>query len=113
MSERSQVDSLLTLLQTEHLDPGYAAAARAPQTRRLPTVWLAVAGVFVGTVLGVGGAQAASRAPDTNVVRAGLYLPVDEVADRGPEVGVVLVELPGRLGRSHAGVLPCVGVNRR
>jgi len=47
-----RVDSLLTLLQTEHLDPGYAAAAGAPGTRRMPKAWLAVAGVLVGTVLG-------------------------------------------------------------
>ncbi|MEO9222457.1 MAG: DUF881 domain-containing protein [Mycobacteriaceae bacterium] len=72
MRQPYHVAPLLELLQTEHLDPGYAAAAAKPGGRRWSTTWLAVAGILVGLVLGIGAAQAASRAPDTNVVRAGL-----------------------------------------
>lgn len=80
---RFPVPSLLAALQTNHLDPGYAAAAHrspSPGSRR---TWLAVGAVLVGLVLGVGAAEATSGAPDADVVRTGLA--ADVLAARGTQ----------------------------
>ncbi|MGZ4554615.1 MAG: DUF881 domain-containing protein [Mycobacteriaceae bacterium] len=73
--------ALLTMLQSQHLDPGYAAAAQSGGHRHRPRTWLAIAGLLVGAVLGVAVVQAVSRAPDTNVVRAGLASDVRAARD--------------------------------
>ncbi|MCX2713362.1 DUF881 domain-containing protein [Mycolicibacterium sp. J2] len=65
-SQRIPVPSLLRSLLTDHLDPGYAAAARARaegRTRRLGWVWHLVAGLSVATVLAAAVYQAQSVAP--------------------------------------------------
>lgn len=64
--QRIPVPSLLRSLLTDHLDPGYAAAARARaegRTRRLSWVWHLVAGLSVATVLAAAVSQAQSVAP--------------------------------------------------
>ncbi|WP_127782771.1 DUF881 domain-containing protein [Rhodococcus sp. X156] len=69
---RFPVPSLLAALQTDHLDPGYAAAAQQPRGQGRRRTWLAGGAVLVGLVLGVGAAEATSSAPDADVVRTGL-----------------------------------------
>lgn len=64
--QRIPVPSLLRSLLTDHLDPGYAAAARARaegRTRRLGWVWHLVAGLSVATILAAAVSQAQSVAP--------------------------------------------------
>ncbi|MDX1872436.1 DUF881 domain-containing protein [Mycolicibacterium sp. 120266] len=64
--QRIPVPSLLRSLLTDHLDPGYAAAARARaegRTRRLGWVWHLVAGLSVATVFAAAVSQAQSVAP--------------------------------------------------
>ncbi|MDV6261840.1 DUF881 domain-containing protein [Rhodococcoides yunnanense] len=66
--KRNPVPSLLTSLLTDHLDPGYAAAAaeRTAQHTRKPRVpaalWLLTGAVVVGLIFGVAFSQLASGA---------------------------------------------------
>ena len=76
--------SLLASLLSNHLDPGYAAAAaeRASTGRRSRPVWhaigaLLIAAVFVGAV-----AQARSTAPGVTAARASLAANVHTAQDR-------------------------------
>ncbi len=64
------VPSLLRALLSEHLDPGYAAAAakraaapRRPRERALSWVWQALAALLITTVFALAVAQARSVAP--------------------------------------------------
>ncbi len=72
---RNPVPSLLTSLLTDHLDPGYAAAAaeRTAQHTRKPRVpaalWLLTGAVVVGLIFGVALSQLASGAAEVD--RAG------------------------------------------
>ncbi len=71
---RNPVPSLLTSLLTDHLDPGYGAAAaeRSAQHTRKPRVpaalWLLGGAVVVGVIFGIAFSQLAS---DADVDRAG------------------------------------------
>lgn len=59
------VPSLLRSLLTDHLDPGYAAAAQTPRTRRRSSeaLWQVLAAVVVATVFVLAWAQARDTAP--------------------------------------------------
>lgn len=63
------VPSLLRSLLSEHLDPGYAAAAKAraqssqPPPRAARWMWQALAAVLIASVFAVAAAQARSTAP--------------------------------------------------
>jgi len=66
--QKLPVPSLLRSLLSEHLDPGYAAAAaecrdRAPRGRAAEWGWQVLAAVAVATVFAVAAAQAQSVAP--------------------------------------------------
>ena len=72
------VPSLLTSLLSDHLDPGYAAAARLPGPRRHERVWTAFGALAVGLVLGVAAVLASAAAPDAEQVRTGLVTDVQD-----------------------------------
>ncbi|MGJ6124123.1 DUF881 domain-containing protein [Mycolicibacterium sp. Y3] len=64
--QRIPVPSLLRSLLSDHLDPGYAAAARRRAeggTRRMDWAWQLLAGLGVATVFAVAVAQAQTAAP--------------------------------------------------
>jgi len=68
--QRIPVPSLLRALLSEHLDPGYAAAAakrptepRRPRERAFGWVWQALAALLIATVFALAVAQARSVAP--------------------------------------------------
>lgn len=67
--QKLPLPSLLRSLLSEHLDPGYAAAAKAraesgrPQSRATRWLWQALAAMLVATVFAVAAAQARSTAP--------------------------------------------------
>lgn len=69
---RNPVPSLLTSLLSDHLDPGYAAAARLPGPRPHARAWTVVGALAVGLVLGVAAVVASAAAPDAEQVRSGL-----------------------------------------
>lgn len=62
---RIPVPSLLRSLLSDHLDPGYAAAAKAGKQRARPAewAWQVLAAVVVATVFALAWAQAQSAAP--------------------------------------------------
>ncbi|MDY6995861.1 MAG: DUF881 domain-containing protein [Actinomycetota bacterium] len=62
---RIPVPSLLRSLLTEHLDPGYAAAAQQGRTRRRATdwAWQLAAALAIGTVFVLAWSQAQATAP--------------------------------------------------
>jgi uncharacterized protein YlxW (UPF0749 family) len=67
--QKLPLPSLLRSLLSEHLDPGYAAAARAradsgrPPSRATRWLWQALAAMLIATVFAVAAAQARSTAP--------------------------------------------------
>ncbi|MGV0746413.1 DUF881 domain-containing protein [Mycolicibacterium sp. XJ870] len=66
--KRIPVPSLLRSLLSEHLDPGYAAAAAARESgaaprRRVPWLWDVLAALAVAAVFAVAAAQAQTAAP--------------------------------------------------
>src|ERR1700709_1747065 len=72
--QRIPVPSLLRSLLSEHLDPGYAAAAErrvctAPRSRTSNWTWQILAGLLVTTVFAAAAAQAQSVAPATQETR--------------------------------------------
>ena len=69
---RNPVPSLLSSLLSDHLDPGYAAAAKLPAPRRHARVWTVTGALTVGLVLGVAAVLASESAPSARQVRSGL-----------------------------------------
>ena len=69
---RNPVPSLLSSLLSDHLDPGYAAAAELPAPRRHARVWTVAGALSVGLVLGVAAVLASESAPSAQQVRSGL-----------------------------------------
>lgn len=67
--QKLPVPSLLRQLLSEHLDPGYAAAAQArasasaPPSRAARRLWQALAALLIAAVFAVAVAQARSTAP--------------------------------------------------
>jgi uncharacterized protein YlxW (UPF0749 family) len=88
---------MLAELMTDHLDPGYAAAARAREqdgplpTRRARLRSLAriVALVVIGAILATAFLQTLDHAPDTAKANAGL---VDDVKDRSAQTDQLQVK---------------------
>jgi uncharacterized protein YlxW (UPF0749 family) len=83
------VPSLLRSLLSEHLDPGYAAAAErrvstAPRSRTSNWAWQILAGLLVTTVFAAAAAQAQSVAPATQETRQVLAAGVQN-AQRGTD----------------------------
>lgn len=70
------VPSLLRSLLSEHLDPGYAAAAaerdRTGARRRNDWVWQALAALLIAVVFAAAMAQARSTAPGVSATQRGL-----------------------------------------
>lgn len=66
------VPSLLRSLLSEHLDPGYAAAATSAQRRPRRWVWQALAALLIATVFAVATAQARSLAPGVSAAQKAL-----------------------------------------
>ncbi|OBF19532.1 DUF881 domain-containing protein [Mycobacterium sp. ACS4331] len=70
------VPSLLRSLLSEHLDPGYAAAAaereRTGARRRVDWVWQALAALLIAAVFAAAMAQARSTAPGVSATQRGL-----------------------------------------
>jgi uncharacterized protein YlxW (UPF0749 family) len=75
---RDPAPSLLTSLLSDHLDPGYAAAARLPGRRRHERAWTVLGALAVGLLLGVAAVLASAAAPDAEQVRSGLLTDVQE-----------------------------------
>ncbi|ANI40075.1 DUF881 domain-containing protein [Mycolicibacterium vaccae] len=83
---RIPVPSLLRSLLTEHLDPGYAAAAAAgkPRRRGSGALWQVLAAVLVATVFALAWAQARDTAPgvrETQQVLAGSVRSAEAATD--------------------------------
>lgn len=82
---RNPEPSLLRSLMTEHLDPGYAASARAREhgkRKSTPTsasLWLIVGALLTGFVLCTAYLQAVEQVPGTNHVRSDLLSKVEDV----------------------------------
>jgi uncharacterized protein YlxW (UPF0749 family) len=75
--------SLLRSLLSEHLDPGYAAAAAAGRTRGgAARSWEVLAAVLIAAVVGVALAQARTTAPGINAARQVLADSVRNNQDR-------------------------------
>lgn len=75
---RDPAPSLLTSLLSDHLDPGYAAAARLPGRRRHERAWTVLGALAVGLLLGVAAVLASAAAPDAEQVRSGLVTDVQD-----------------------------------
>ncbi|WNG90160.1 DUF881 domain-containing protein [Mycobacterium sp. ITM-2016-00317] len=83
---RIPVPSLLRSLLTEHLDPGYAAAAQSgrPRRRGSDALWQVLAAVLVATVFALAWAQARDTAPgvrETQQVLAGSVRSAEAATD--------------------------------
>ena len=76
--------SLLASLLSNHLDPGYAAAAaeRASTGRRSRPIWQAVGALLIAAVFAGAVAQARSTAPGVTAARASLAANVHSAQDR-------------------------------
>jgi uncharacterized protein YlxW (UPF0749 family) len=85
---------MLSDLLTNHLDPGYAAAARRraergappPAERRALRTAAVLAALLIGLVLAVAYGQAVARAPETARTRAALARDVDQRSHRTDEL---------------------------
>lgn len=77
--------SLLRSLLSEHLDPGYAAAAAAhPNGRRTDWLWQTLAALLIAAVFAAALAQARTTAPSESVTQRGLVESVQS-ADRSAD----------------------------
>ncbi|MBX7434629.1 DUF881 domain-containing protein [Mycobacterium sp. Y57] len=82
------VPSLLRSLLTDHLDPGYAAAAaadRRPRARARDWTWQVVAAVLIATVFALAWSQARATAPgvrETQQVLAGSVRSAEAATDQ-------------------------------
>ncbi|MBB3036294.1 uncharacterized protein YlxW (UPF0749 family) [Hoyosella altamirensis] len=93
---RDRVPSLLRSLLYDHLDPGYAAAARkrvdagtrSPRARRIAAVWLVSGALLVGMSLGLARGFAEERAPDADQVRASLQAEIRSAQARSRELAL-------------------------
>ncbi|MFZ2172472.1 MAG: DUF881 domain-containing protein [Rhodococcus sp. (in: high G+C Gram-positive bacteria)] len=85
---RNPVPSLLRSLMTDHLDPGYGAAAEdreqghSRRTRVSSRVWIAIGALLVGLVFSVAYRQAVERVPGTEQVRTELLSKVHDAEAR-------------------------------
>jgi uncharacterized protein YlxW (UPF0749 family) len=112
------VPSLLRSLLSDHLDPGYAAAAerqksREPRSRASNWTWQILAGLLVTAVFAAAAAQAESVAPSTQETRKVLAAGVrnaerattDDTAHRDALAGQVESERRSRLAGDERGRL--------
>jgi uncharacterized protein YlxW (UPF0749 family) len=106
---RSQrVPSLLRSLLNDHLDPGYAGRARnrtAAVPRGRARAWLAVGGIVMGAVLGVGWGQTRDRAPDAAQVRTALQNEATAAHARVDSLSARRAELRAQVGAARAAAL--------
>jgi uncharacterized protein YlxW (UPF0749 family) len=86
--QKLPVPSLLRSLLSEHLDPGYAAAAEAnvqsPTPRTVRWLWQAAAALLIATVFAVAAAQARTTAPgvsEAQHVLAGTVRSAEDTTD--------------------------------
>jgi uncharacterized protein YlxW (UPF0749 family) len=112
------VPSLLRSLLSDHLDPGYVAAAerqksREPRSRASNWTWQILAGLLVTAVFAAAAAQAESVAPSTQETRKVLAAGVrnaeratnDDTAHRNALAGQVESERRSRLAGDERGRL--------
>lgn len=108
---RNPVPSLLRSLMTEHLDPGYEAAAEDREmghlrsTRISNRIWVVVGAVLVGLIFGVASGQASGRAPGTQQVRLELVEKVHDARGRTAELVTDRDALRGQSEQARAAVL--------
>ena len=85
---RNPVPSLLTALLEDHLDPGYAAAARdrttshARPVRKGVLVWITVGALLVGLTIGIAYAETSDRGPGSDRVQAEMLAGVRAASQR-------------------------------
>ncbi len=96
--------SLLTALLSNHLDPGYAAAARLPGPRHA-RVWAAIGALAVGVLLGVAAVQASAAAPSSAQVRSGLLADVHDAQRSGADLAARRAELIAGADRVRSSAL--------
>ncbi|KZF08982.1 MULTISPECIES: DUF881 domain-containing protein [unclassified Rhodococcus (in: high G+C Gram-positive bacteria)] len=90
--KRNPVPSLLTSLLTDHLDPGYGAAAaeRTAQHTRKPRVpaalWLLAGAVVIGVIFGIAFSQLASGGADVDRAGSDASAAVRAAQDRSAEL---------------------------
>lgn len=91
-----RVPSLLRSLLHDHLDPGYAAAARkraraagppSPRAMLAAKVWLVIGTLLAGLALGLTRGWAEERAPDADQLRASLQSEIRSAQARAAELG--------------------------
>ena len=108
---RNPVPSLLKALLEDHLDPGYAGAARdraAGHTR--PTrigigVWLVLGGLLAGLVLGVAYAQNIERKSGTDQARDEILATVRATEDRNDVLAAARDDLSTEVEQRRIAVL--------
>ncbi|MCW2566352.1 MAG: hypothetical protein JWN54_449 [Mycobacterium sp.] len=104
---------MLSDLLTNHLDPGYAAAARRraergappPVERRALRIAAVLAALLIGLVLAVAYGQAVARAPETARTRAALARDVDERSHRTDDLQRRAEALRQQVARERAAAL--------
>jgi uncharacterized protein YlxW (UPF0749 family) len=115
-ASRNLVLPLLESLNREHLDPGYAAAAKrrasptgATRQGRAWTISVVVAAcVVVGVLLGVAAGNTDTNAPRTEKARSGLLEDIDRAEQRQSDLATSAAELADRL-RATQSVLGAAG----
>jgi uncharacterized protein YlxW (UPF0749 family) len=108
--------SLLESLNRDHLDPGYAAAARhrssPPDWRHQGRAWtfavLVAACVVVGILFGVAAGNTDTNAPRTEKARSGLLEDIDRAEQRQSELATSAADLAEQL-RATQSVLGAAG----
>ena len=117
--KRNPVPSLLDSLQRDHLDPGYAAAARRkasappgskpPHSGRAWTIATVVAAcVLVGVLFGVSASSTESNAPRAEKTRSALLEDIDRAEQRQSELAASATGLADEL-RATQSVLGAAG----
>lgn len=85
---RNPVPSLLTALLEDHLDPGYAAAARdratshARPARKGAAVWITAGALFIGLTIGIAYSETSDRGPGSDRVQTEILTGVRAASQR-------------------------------
>jgi uncharacterized protein YlxW (UPF0749 family) len=109
---RNPVAPLLSALDHEHLDPGYAEAAerkraapggpRPPGRSRGPVVLLVIGCLIAGLVLGVAAFRTDSNEPRAENTRAALLQDIEAAQERQSQLAVSATELAEQLRASQS-----------
>jgi uncharacterized protein YlxW (UPF0749 family) len=109
MADPREPRGLLRGLIGDHLDPGYARAARRrhgrPPSGTVQATWLLCGTLLIGLVLGIAANDAAARAPGAEQARRGLVEDVREARARTDELSRRAAELGAERDRAQGEAL--------